>query len=47
MPQLGQYRRPYRLASSPGRNASQRLAKVSDLIPDKPALLGVDHQDRS
>ena len=42
VPQLGQHRRPHRLGPGPGLHASQRQAKSGDLIPDQPALLGVD-----
>ena len=42
VPQLGQHRRPHRLGPGPGLHASQRKAKGGDLVPDQPALLGVD-----
>ena len=42
VPQLGQHRRPHRLGPGPGLHAPQRKAEGGDLVPDQPALLGVD-----
>ena len=40
--QVGQHRRPHRLAARPGLDAAQRRAQGGELVADQPGLLGVD-----
>jgi len=42
LPQLGQHHRPHHLRACLSFNASQREPQSGDLVPDQPALLGVD-----
>ena len=42
LPQLGQHCCPHRLGPGPVLHASQRMPEGGDLVPDQPALLGID-----
>ena len=44
--QFGQHRRPHRRGPRPGLT-QPRAAQGSELVPDQPGLLGIDHQATS